>query len=436
MEPIKIYPTAEELSTVATLLYCTEEGCTKLFKSQSNLNLHLAKSHKIKHCVNGLLKKPNILKEFYCPDKECMILGKHFKTSKLLKQHFQKVHVQKSFICEKCDKAFVSNNHKATHLEYCGTKFVCKLCSSSYDNYDSLLAHGRRKKHKIPLKTAYKDPEFITAPCIKSEITKKIVILMPKHKHIQKADQSSQTDLTEDQGEPKCKSRKTSETQTSKKHNQQRLSAGTQTTVDYMSMKLVDDLSSSSSSESLNKKSTNTQTATVQLTTKSCNTSLDWNSFPSAQTNEVETMTLGTQTVIMLPNLNNVQKNYDPLPGSSAENLFEFNDISSQTSFNENLDFDSNSFFNCDIETQTDFNSLELDLLATDFYTNMYTQTCGLQVNNNIETQTVVDDTLRSVGSQTTVSTNTGLLTMCRDTVHIETQTDNAFKQMLEEINA
>ncbi|KAJ3629764.1 hypothetical protein MTP99_014134 [Tenebrio molitor] len=56
---------------------------------------------------------------------------------------------------------------------------------------------------------------------------------------------------------------------------------------------------------------------------------------------------------------------------------------------------------------------------------------------NDTHTQTVLDDVLKSVESQTVMSQARMFPLSCKDNVtHMETQTDMHLKQLLEEINA
>lgn len=89
---------------------------------------------------------------------------------------------------------------------------------------------------------------------------------------------------------------------------------------------------------------------------------------------------------------------------------------------------------NADMETQTDWFT-NLDLLTNDVHSNNYTQTCDdilppdLRFNNT-HTQTVLNDILRSVGSQTSMRVNGGVFT------NNETQTDSIYEELLQEINS
>lgn len=434
----KIYPTAEELSTVNTVR-CPEDGCSSIFMSESNLNLHLAKTHKKEHLM---MAPSNLLREYYCPDQSCTYNdSKSFKSLKLLKQHYLKVHSEKSFGCDTCDTKFSTQSAKNRHIEYCNAKFTCCDCTSSYSSYESLMTHGRRKQHAILDKIAYRTQ---IKPITKSnsitnlsQKNKKNVLVLPKGSaslqffnvtvpNLATLEKGSQTDIWTEKPRLSKKSPKlvnnTQETQTFE--NKQRLTAETQTIGDYISKK-----PSVEKIEDDDRKSIKTQTKPVDSTTKSCNTSFNLNDFNFITENAA------TQTTNVIPH----ELLYSTTQGSSDLNEFELMHSSSQTSFNQDMDtFDSENYFNCNSETQTDF----MSMLNTDYSSNMYTQTCdNLLLTDlafiNSHTQTVFDDVLKSVESQTTMSSHSAkLILSCHDMAHMETQTDVEFKQMLEEINA
>lgn len=422
----KIYPTIEELSTVNSTVRCTEEGCTGIFMSESNLNLHLMKTHK----KENLLVSCNAVREYYCPELSCSYNDtKSFKSLKLLKQHYLKVHSDKSFGCDTCDMKFSTQAAKNSHREYCKAKFTCCECNASYSSYESLLTHGRRKKHIILDKTQYKTYVKMSKSNSIANITektKKNVLVLPKTSaSVQVINVNNVTNLLMcEKGSQTEKPRLTKrnlnltntsqETQTNKRH----LSAETQTIGDYVSKKS----SSVSKLDEDDRKSIKTQTKRVDSMTKSCNTLFNYDF--DLENDNAERNSAGTQTII---------------PQEFDLNEFEFMHSSSQTSFNEDMDtFDSENYFNCNSETQTDF----MSMLNNDYCSNMYTQTCDdLFLNElafmNSHTQTAFDDMLRSVESQTMMSSHCSKLVLsCRDMAHMETQTDVEFKQMLEEINA
>ncbi|XP_022904127.1 uncharacterized protein [Onthophagus taurus] len=434
MEPIKVYPTVEELNkTGITAIHCPEQGCVSVFKSDSNLNLHLAKTHK----KADVLKRESVQREYHCPEMKCVYhKTKYFKSFKLLKQHYLKVHTEKMFECCSCNMKFPTVTARNFHLNYCGVSFSCCNCNASYPSYESLMTHGRRKNHIILEKSAYKciDPiQKSSSTTLLNDDKNTISLVKSSSLHDMNSiskntitiERSSQTDIYSKTRQ--FKSRQVNQQETQTHNNKCLLTAETQTIGDYnRNVKLEP---TSSNEDFFERKDSKTQTHPVDSTTKSCNTSfnLDDFSFSYEQSNS------GTQTTAVMPSdCDLFLMQTEPF---AAQIGSEFMHSSSQTSFHEDS-FDSENYFNCSAETQTDFM-----LILDQDYSNMCTQTGDEVFNvfnefNSSHTQTVFEDVLRSVESQTMMSThNNKHVLSCRDMAHMETQTDE-FKQMLEEINA
>lgn len=148
---LKMIP-SESLLVKNTLLECSVSGCNSIFKSSSNLHLHLEKHHRMN------LKKwadPNATVRYYCPAAKCKYNinedanAKHFKSKKYLRQHYMKVHAAKVVQCAKCEKSFASSTLLQQHERSCGQKFECIDCNWSYSSRECLLTHCRRKGHSI-----------------------------------------------------------------------------------------------------------------------------------------------------------------------------------------------------------------------------------------------------------------------------------------------
>lgn len=236
------------------------------------------------------------------------------------------------------------------------------------------------------------------------------------------------------------------------------------------------------------RKSIKTQTTVIPSRSTSCNTSFNLNDFEFTIDDNDDLQrkqsSISTQTHRNLNNNNNNQglllppPTITPPPPPQIVNDLDdddssfFNSISVATSSSSSNNNTTSRTTNCcasnNTESQTDGNLLLFDDNYCDYYTNMYTQTCDDMLLNeigfhNIETQTMFDDVLRSVESQTVmslhhysgggntamrISNNSSLMPsspmLCsissisngKDTSHMETQTDLEFKQMLEEINA
>jgi len=126
-----------------------------------SLNKHIANVHKVSQVLVGeniLFDRPEFPKvkgsdyAYYCPMPKCKYhivesdQTKYFKTFKLLKQHYVKVHATKSFVCEDCSLKFGSPLYLESHKKTCGKSFTC-ACGSSFSSLEGLQTHCRRKSH-------------------------------------------------------------------------------------------------------------------------------------------------------------------------------------------------------------------------------------------------------------------------------------------------
>lgn len=140
-----VVPSHEELSGVNNNLSCSEPNCTSVFKSSSNLMMHMVKHHK----KTNTLDKYHPSTRYACPVKECKYSiksSKYFSKSKHVKQHYLKCHSIKSYVCSRCAKGFPTEAFLKTHTKSCGKKFVCS-CRWEYSSRESLMTHCKRKSH-------------------------------------------------------------------------------------------------------------------------------------------------------------------------------------------------------------------------------------------------------------------------------------------------
>ncbi|XP_073843712.1 uncharacterized protein [Musca autumnalis] len=134
-------------------LNCTQPECDSTFTNQSNLEMHLEKHHRLS-LVGGGVRSFN-LRLYHCPEHNCIyqfgkVDGKHFKNMKYLRQHYQKVHLAKSFVCDDCGKAFTLDSQLRKHKrDVCGKAFACRECGWPYESLEALLTHGKRKGHNV-----------------------------------------------------------------------------------------------------------------------------------------------------------------------------------------------------------------------------------------------------------------------------------------------
>lgn len=156
---------------------CTVANCESTFASLSNLQMHLDKHHGIG--IKKIIDK-NSAVQYYCPVLKCKyhILenagANFFKMKRYIKQHYFKVHAEKTDKCTKCDKAFGNRTLKMQHERVCGMIFQCIDCKWNYTTRECLLTHCRRKGHTIPPKET-KKPNKQTIAQLKKDGTSESV---------------------------------------------------------------------------------------------------------------------------------------------------------------------------------------------------------------------------------------------------------------------
>lgn len=226
---LKITPKISELTpSTDKKIVCPEINCESTFQNSSRLNFHLKNHHK--KVVQPEVNHKNFIKNFHCPVSECIYHEnstnyRFFTCLKYLRQHFLKVHAEKSIKCDNCDRCFLNENLKLNHQKHCGLKFSCNECGWEYNSKEALQTHGKRKNHKI-----YTEIQpIVTKPRAQLILPKpefKILIKIGKTTN----DQSIQTD-EQIKSLPKKKERKrTSQTQTVV--NSKKLKTTSETSVD------------------------------------------------------------------------------------------------------------------------------------------------------------------------------------------------------------
>lgn len=74
----------------------------------------------------------------------------------LMFQHIAKVHAEKKFSCNKCQKSFGKEYYRRYHEQTCGIEWKCH-CGTGYSSRISLLTHARRTQHKLPDHVLFND---------------------------------------------------------------------------------------------------------------------------------------------------------------------------------------------------------------------------------------------------------------------------------------
>ncbi|KAF5396955.1 hypothetical protein PHET_09941 [Paragonimus heterotremus] len=144
----------DELLEIPLPTYCCE-FCGLTVKTRANLRAHHIKTHKILKNDADLAfftkQKNRVTYVYHCPIVPCkhnIGFGAGFSTSSRLKQHYQNVHMQKSYKCEQCGEFFSTPANHAYHMRFCGKSFVCPTCSRSYSFKKHLDQHFRRSGHR------------------------------------------------------------------------------------------------------------------------------------------------------------------------------------------------------------------------------------------------------------------------------------------------
>nr|CAH8869724.1 unnamed protein product [Trichobilharzia regenti] len=130
------------------------ELCGIRVKTKANLRAHQIKTHKIMKNAKDIAfyskQRYTVSHIYHCPVATCkhnISLGGGFSTYWRLKQHYQHVHMQKSYQCEKCKHFFPTPSYHAYHQKLCGATYSCSVCFRSYSSKKHLLQHCRRSGH-------------------------------------------------------------------------------------------------------------------------------------------------------------------------------------------------------------------------------------------------------------------------------------------------
>ena len=130
--------------------------CNEDCHDLESLNKHLAAIHRVSQVLIGqniLFERPPpstpLPPAFFCPMVKCKYhiaeseQQAHFKTFKLLKQHYKKVHAAKTLTCLSCPAKFGSLSYLDLHKKTCGKKFTCIACKATFTALESLQTHAR-----------------------------------------------------------------------------------------------------------------------------------------------------------------------------------------------------------------------------------------------------------------------------------------------------
>ncbi|XP_070071023.1 uncharacterized protein Asciz [Drosophila takahashii] len=136
---------------IRELLPVREHRCPRcpnlVFGNLSHYQLHLRQRHQ--EVLPTLHSGGNTA--FHCPAEKCIYHvatkgARSFTSLRLLRQHYQKSHLDKKYKCQECGEKFLLQHHLEKHK--C-EEHRCPVCELTYNSKASLRTHMRRKNHLV-----------------------------------------------------------------------------------------------------------------------------------------------------------------------------------------------------------------------------------------------------------------------------------------------
>lgn len=143
-----ITPTKDSLTDVETKNnICPVTGCGQKFRNSSALRFHVNKRHGDKSFM--ATANSGRARKFACPVKGC---SRHITSERQwffasmfqLKKHYQSIHAEKKYKCQKCEKKFGCRYNFAIHEDRCQRLFYCS-CGAYYTTQQAVQTHAFRR---------------------------------------------------------------------------------------------------------------------------------------------------------------------------------------------------------------------------------------------------------------------------------------------------
>lgn len=143
-------PTVAELLAPVGPSVCTEPLCGRRFTNSNALYLHVTRHHQKKALQRRVPPEYGRLL-YICPAQQCISTKSHFSSFKAVKQHYLKLHAQKTHKCGRCNSAaFATAALLRAHEKMCDVQYGCE-CGAVYAHKATLARHAKLHQHRLLL---------------------------------------------------------------------------------------------------------------------------------------------------------------------------------------------------------------------------------------------------------------------------------------------